>query len=421
MFTEIIKPDTHIDFISRWKYCAALSVAVIVAGLVAIPILGFRLGVDFKGGTELQVRFTGDAAVGEAEVRRVAAAVIQEDDLSVVRFGDESVPEFLIKFPGDRAISEAAQADILPKPEAATFEPLEGAEEAPAEASEEAPAEGAEDALAESAEEAAAEEAEPEAAPTETAESDAEERAPPEADGGTSDGFNARNDLIEALVVALETEIGPLEPQRVEFVGPKVGAELRNDGLRAIGVACLVILAYIAFRFSARFAPGAVVALLHDVLVTSSVWILLGLEFDLKVLAALLAIIGYSLNDTIIVYDRIRENLELHTRHDLIYVLNRSVNQTLSRTLLTSATTLAAVLALLFLGGTVIRPFAMAMTIGVLVGTYSSIYVAAPTLLFLESRFGGGSAAKQSTAKERADQARGKARTRGKGRQRAGA
>ncbi len=174
-------------------------------------------------------------------------------------------------------------------------------------------------------------------------------------------------------------------------MGPKVGAELREAGLKAIAIACVLILIYIGFRFSVRFAPGAVVALIHDVSITGSIWILLGLEFDLRVLAALLAIIGYSLNDTIIVYDRIRENMELRTKYDLKEVLNHSVNQTLSRTLLTSLTTLAAVLSLLLLGGEVIRPFAMAMTIGILVGTYSSIFIASPSLLWLETRFGAAS------------------------------
>ena len=128
------------------------------------------------------------------------------------------------------------------------------------------------------------------------------------------------------------------------------------------------------------------VALVHDVAVTSAVWIVFGLEFDLRVLAALLAVLGYSLNDTIVVYDRIRENLALHTRSDLVEVLNRSVNETLSRTLLTGVTSIVAVGALLGLGGEVVRPFALAMLIGIVVGTYSSIYIASPTLLWLERR-----------------------------------
>ncbi|MHC4933194.1 MAG: protein translocase subunit SecF, partial [Planctomycetota bacterium] len=195
---------------------------------------------------------------------------------------------------------------------------------------------------------------------------------------------------IRLLEDTLEEMIGPLEVQRVEFVGPKVGAELRENGIKAIAIACLLILIYIGVRFSLRFAPGAVIALLHDITITASIWVLLGLEFDLRVLAALLAILGYSLNDTIIVYDRIRENMELHTKYDLKEVLNRSVNQTLSRTLLTSLTTMAAVLSLLVLGGEVIRPFALAMSIGILVGTYSSIYIASPSLLWLETRYGAG-------------------------------
>ncbi len=199
-------------------------------------------------------------------------------------------------------------------------------------------------------------------------------------------------DRVVALQAQLERAIGPLTVERVEFVGPRVGEELRRDGLMAIGIACLLILIYITFRFSMRFAPGAVIALVHDLTITASLWILLGLEFDLRVLAALLAILGYSLNDTIIVFDRIRENLEIRTKHDLAEVLNQSVNQTLSRTLITSGSTLGAVLALLFLGGPVIQPFALAMAIGIVVGTYSSIYIAAPTLLWLEKRAGGDKA-----------------------------
>ena len=150
----------------------------------------------------------------------------------------------------------------------------------------------------------------------------------------------------------------------------------------------LLIMIYIAFRFSSRFAPGAVVAVLHDLLITAGIFVILGYEFDLRILAAMLAILGYSLNDTIIIYDRIRENLEARTARDLPTVLNLSVNQTLSRTVLTSGTTLIVVLTLALLGGEVIRPFAIAMLIGVFVGTYSSIYIAAPTLMLLESRYG---------------------------------
>ena len=199
-------------------------------------------------------------------------------------------------------------------------------------------------------------------------------------------------DLIVKLEKAIEGAVGDVSIERVEFVGPRVGAELREDGLLSLLFASIAILIYIAFRFNTRFAPGAIVAVIHDLTITAGVFVILGMEFDLRILAAMLAILGYSLNDTIIIYDRIRENMDLHTSLDLPEVLNQSVNQTLSRTILTSGTTLAALLSLYFLGGPVIRPFAFAMILGVLVGTYSSIYIAAPVLLFLERNYGHGAA-----------------------------
>jgi preprotein translocase subunit SecF len=318
---EIVKPGTKIDFIGKWKICVAGSLVVLLIGVLGVHLRGFRMGVDFAGGTEMQVRFAGEAPVSDIALRDVLGDVGAQN-ASVVRVGEGN--EFLLKFQGERHI--------------------EGAPEAPA--AEAAPVAGA------------------------------------RPSGGE---ITARTDRIIQLETALAERIGPVEVTRVEFVGPKVGAELRNDGLKAIGIACLLILIYIAFRFTPRYAPGAVIALIHDVLITSAVWIVCGLEFDLRVLAALLAVLGYSLNDTIIVYDRIRENLALHTKLDPADVLNRSVNETLSRTLLTSFTTLIAVLALLAFGGEVVRPFALAMAIGIFVGTYSSIYIASPTLLLLES------------------------------------
>jgi preprotein translocase subunit SecF len=210
---------------------------------------------------------------------------------------------------------------------------------------------------------------------------------------GEVDGL-AANTRMARLQTAIRDAIGPFVEQRVEYVGPKVGSDLRRDGANAMLMSAIAILIYIAFRFNARYAPGAVVALIHDVFVTSGILVvanLVGLrvEFDLQILAALLAIVGYSLNDTIIIYDRIRENLALHPSTELVEVLNMSVNQTMSRTILTSGTTLLAVLALLLFGGAVIFPFSFTMLIGIVVGTYSSIFIASPILLFLEQRYGG--------------------------------
>jgi preprotein translocase subunit SecF len=174
-----------------------------------------------------------------------------------------------------------------------------------------------------------------------------------------------------------------IDIRRVEFVGPKVGEELTNDGGLAMLYALIGILIYVAFRFEYRFALGSISALIHDVIITLGVFSLLQIEFDLTVLAAILAVIGYSLNDTIVVFDRIRENF-LSTRHtDSKKIINGALNQTLSRTIMTSVTTLLVLLALFFLGGEIIHSFALALLIGVVIGTYSSIYVASSMILAL--------------------------------------
>jgi len=181
-------------------------------------------------------------------------------------------------------------------------------------------------------------------------------------------------------------EKGDVDIRRVEMVGPQVGKDLRNKGLKALFYAMLGLLAYISWRFEFRFAVGAIIALVHDVMITLGVFSLFGREIDLPIIAAFLAIIGYSLNDTIIVYDRIRENSGKYHKESFSFIVNRSINETLSRTLLTSGTTLLVVLALFVLGGGVIHNFAFAMLIGVLVGTYSSIFVASPVLIFWQEK-----------------------------------
>lgn len=171
--------------------------------------------------------------------------------------------------------------------------------------------------------------------------------------------------------------------RRVEFVGPKVGEELTNDGGLAMLYALIGILIYVAFRFEYRFALGSISALIHDVIITLGVFSMLQIEFDLTVLAAILAVIGYSLNDTIVVFDRIRENFLATRKTPPTEVVNGALNQTLLRTMMTSATTLLVLLALFFLGGEIIHSFALALLIGVIIGTYSSIYVASSMILIL--------------------------------------
>jgi len=312
---ELIPHGTNYDFIGKWRWAVLASLAVIALGLAAIPILGLRWGIDFAGGTEIQVHF--DDGV-EANVALVRSALRDLDlgEPEVVRSELDGQDQFLIRFLGARE----------------------------------------------------------------------------QAEGET------QNQAADRIKAALTEAVGAVTMDRVEFVGPKVGAELRSAGTKAMAIAWLMILAYVGFRFSVRFAPGAVVALIHDVVVTSAIWILMGQAFDLQVLAGLLAIVGYSINDTIIIYDRIRETMSVHTAHDLEDVINRSVNATLSRTILTGGLTLLAVLALLLVGGPAIFPFSATMAIGIVVGTYSSVYIAAPIMLILERRFGETAAAAGKSA-----------------------
>ena len=328
MPTEIVPVGTNIDFLGKRRVAVSISIALILLGAIfALPsVRGVRVGLDFAGGTEVQLLFDDGVSVDESQLRSVLETQGFEG-AQVVRFGDVDVSEFNIKFKSVAEGSPAALAVLS----AQTGE-----------------------------------------------------------DGSqTAEGLEA-NTQVMVLESAVESEIGAFTEQRVEYVGPRVGAELREDGIRALLYSAIVILLYVGFRFSSRFAPGAVVAVVHDLAITAGILVLLGEEFDLRILAAMLAILGYSLNDTIIIYDRIRENMELHTTADLEETLNTSVNQTLSRTVLTSLTTLLAVGALYLFGGEVIQPFAKTMLIGVVVGTYSSIFIASPLLLVLEERYGDG-------------------------------
>jgi len=188
------------------------------------------------------------------------------------------------------------------------------------------------------------------------------------------------NEVFGMLSKAVD---GQVELRRVEFVGPQVGDELTEDGFLAVLVALMAILIYVALRFEWRFAVGSVVALIHDVTITIGLFSLLQIEFDLPVLAAVLAVIGYSLNDTIVVFDRVRENFRKMRKGTSESIINSSLTQTLSRTLMTSLTTILVLLALFFLGGEIIHGFAFALLVGVFVGTYSSIYVASTAALML--------------------------------------
>jgi|TARA_Y100000816_G_scaffold266457_1_gene227006 preprotein translocase subunit SecF len=280
--------DFNIPFMKYRKIAAYASLALFVISIVSLSFRGLSLGLDFSGGTLVEVTY--EDSVNLEEVRGMLTNN-GFDDYQVVNFGSDR--DVLIK--------------IADQP-----------------------------------------------------------------------GNSQLGDEVFALVQANDPDT---ELKRVEFVGPQIGSELRDQGGLGMLVALAMILLYVAFRFQYKFALGAVTALAHDVIIILGLFSLFAWDFDLTVMAALLAVIGYSLNDTIVVSDRIRENFRSQRGIESIEVVDLSINQMLARTLITSLTTLLVLLALYFLGGELIRGFALALIIGVIIGTYSSIYVVANMLI----------------------------------------
>jgi preprotein translocase subunit SecF len=202
-------------------------------------------------------------------------------------------------------------------------------------------------------------------------------------EAGATDREQATSNLADEVVTLLQSADPNVEERRADYVGPQIGEELVEKGGQALLFVLVLVFLYIVIRFRWKFAAGAIAALVHDVIITFGFFSVLGLEFDQSVLAAVLAVIGYSLNDTIVVYDRIRENFRLMRRGTAEAIVNTSINQTLSRTIITAATTLLVLLALYLLGGESVAGFSIALIVGIVVGTYSSIYVASAAALFL--------------------------------------
>lgn len=290
---RLFKKMTNIDFMVKRKLAMMFSMLLIVISIGSLATRGLNLGIDFTGGTLIEVGYSEAADI--AAIRGV---------LDEAGYGDATAQNF------------GTPRDVLVR-----LAPREGLDSA---------------------------------------------------------------ELSNKVFVALsEAAPGNVDLRRVEFVGPQVGEELTESGGLAMLYAMFGILIYVSLRFEYRFSLGAVAALMHDVILTLGGFSILQLNFDLPVLAALLAVIGYSLNDSIVVFDRIRENFRKMRKGTPVGIVNTSLNQMLSRTLITSLTTLLVLLALFFLGGEIIHGFAMALIIGVVVGTYSSIYVASTTALAL--------------------------------------
>ncbi len=197
--------------------------------------------------------------------------------------------------------------------------------------------------------------------------------------------LNNNDSLISEIKTSLDQDLNEeVNYRRIESVGPKVSAELLKSGVISIGLALLMMLFYIWFRFEWQFSLGSIIALFHDVIITLGIFSILSIEINLSIVAAVLTIVGYSMNDTVVIYDRIRENLSKFNKLEIDQVSNLSVNETLSRTLITSVTTLLALFSIFILGGEILKGFSFAMILGVIIGTYSSIFVASPVLRYLK-------------------------------------
>jgi preprotein translocase subunit SecF len=377
---EFIKPGTNIDFVGKRKTFALVSGALVGISLLLATMgntLGLpfapKYGVDFAGGTEIHLQVAD--GVGIEELRSGLASIGLSGD-AVQSFGG-SGSEYLVRvekvnFGADEFFTKAKDALVA----AFGADAWKGFDWDP-EQSVRMTARGAREfTVAE-----VLTVLRPLDPGVEVTESKVEHQAVVVSFPGLAD--HVTKSLAAALPPRADGEPA-FQVASVEVVGPAAGAEMRRKAVVSLVFALALILVYVAFRFDLAFAPGAVIALFHDVLITVGVFCFLGQEFTLQTVGALLTIVGYSINDTIVIYDRIRENMVRYPRRDLADLINLSMNETLGRTLITSGTVFLSVLALLIFGGPILSDFALAMLVGVVAGTYSTIYIASPMILLLQ-------------------------------------
>tara|TARA_A100001015_G_scaffold134731_1_gene149508 strand:- start:1282 stop:2190 length:909 start_codon:yes stop_codon:yes gene_type:complete len=284
----------NLNFINYFKKFNLLSLILVLISLIFIVFKGLNYGIDFKGGTLVEIRLDNNN-IKVSDIRE-SLKKINLGDINVKNFGDDS--DFLIK---------------------------------------------------------------------------------------VEKKLNNNETLISEIKKTLDQDLNEeVNYRRVESVGPKVSSELLKSGVISIGLALLMMLFYIWFRFEWQFSLGSIIALFHDVIITIGTFSLLSIEINLSIVAAVLTIVGYSMNDTVVIYDRIRENLSKYNKLEIDQISNLSVNETLSRTLITSVTTLLALFSIFILGGEILKGFSFAMILGVIIGTYSSIFVASPVLRYLK-------------------------------------
>ena len=378
---QIVKPGTNWDFMGKQKAFFALSTLLILGSLLSLFAIGPNFGIDFRGGTDIILHFDKDVT---AEEVRTAATEAGLTAPSVQRFGAVGENRFLVQT-SDVSVVDQERTDKL-------GEKLAGIGELTRKSWSPEQPDRFDLVYASPVEISAIEK---------IVEADGFTIAKKEGDTGTRVekidagvghayvvrfqdlGTKVRKGFAKALPEAFNEKEGL---NRLETVGARVGDQLREDGLTAVLLALVAILIYIAVRFDIRYAPGAVVALFHDVIFAMGVLTITGMEINLPILASILTIVGYSLNDTIVVFDRIRENYTAGRGGSNLYeIINTSLNETLSRTLITSLTTVFAVATIAIVGSGLIENFAITLLIGVIIGTYSSICVASPIMLMMDT------------------------------------
>jgi len=375
--------NTSFDFMRMRQGCLALSTAAVVAALGFLFTRELNLGIDFAGGTQMIVQFDEEPDVQELREILQAAGI---ENASIQSFGEEGENSVILKTPTVEGEDEGSGARVEAVLQERYNEGVSGFDlnRQGTEGLASLLLEADPDDMRASGDDIGAREHYREAAAAVMDLRRSEGLIRDWAEITAGDALSA-----EALAAIEErASLGHFAVLSNDNVSPQIGGELRRKGLLAIAFSLAGILAYIWFRFELRFGIGALVALAHDVAVCLGLFAFAGYEFNLTTVAAFLTVIGYSVNDWGVVFDRVRENLRRKRRESLVNVLNRSLNQTLSRTALTSGTTLLAVGCLFVLGGDVIRGFSFLLLVGVLIGTYSSIYVASPVVLIWETSFG---------------------------------
>ncbi|HEY2516581.1 MAG TPA: protein translocase subunit SecF [Polyangiaceae bacterium] len=403
---EFFKPGRQFDFMGQRKFWITLSVLLVAISIVLTIYPGPKYGTDFQGGTEIEVAFT--KPVDAAAIRKAVehSGFSSPDVVKVI--DPNNANHYFVKVEDVSALNDTSK-EALRRALCLTTDPAASADDTACPAN---------------------------ARATEVKFSAGGDKISTRYDSdpdlekvkaqiGTVPGINlrkapdnpqvvsARDHRVEIqleskgdqLMNALRTELGadtvPAQALRVEWVGPKAGKQLRDSARNSVAIAIVFIMLYLAFRFDLRFAPGVVVACIHDAMVVIGVFIAIRKEITIQTIAAVLTIVGYSMNDTVVIYDRIRENLSKHRGRSFWDVINLSVSETLSRTILTSGATMLSVLAFFIWGTGVIKDFALAMVIGIVAGTYSSIYVAAPLTEWIDERMAKSAAAGKMAARPR--------------------